>query len=161
MKNIHTKSLAYLALGVFVSQWFWGIANIQGQSTTYVANADTTEVISDEADISFNSAGEDPSHIISDEANLVTQEVASPVVEKTYPTVSAESLEIAKGISDRELLRMFVENKSDFIGRSSGSHDYDSFMSSWKQLSRGYSAKTPNEALYYKQVFIENYLHLK
>ncbi len=162
--NTHTKKmLSYLIVGIVLSQGFSLVSSGTEGADNQVASNEVTEtnIISDEIDLS--AAPEEEvvevvsEEIISDEVGLeeiITEEYTSPV------EISAKADKMALDITNQELLRLFIENKSRLQGTSNGEINYDDFILAWKDMTTDYGNKSDDLKLLQKQAFIEIYLRL-
>lgn len=161
--------LSYLAVGIILSQGFALISSsFDGdaeQSSAQTNSVESTEeIISDEVDLTAapeeaEVAEVTSEEIISDEAGLEELEVEE--IEYVSPVeISPEAGAMALDISNQELLRLFIENKSRLQGTGNGEVDYDDFVDAWKEMTSDYGNKGESLKLLQKQAFIEIYLRL-
>lgn len=155
--KIHTKKmLSYLAVGMILSQAFSLVSSgtewteVRVDTPSWVSEQ---EIISDEIDLTA-APGTEP-EIISDEVNLLEEIVlVSPI------PVSKTAKEMATDMTEQELLRLFIENKSRLQWVGNDEYNYDDFIEAWRTLTTDYNSKSEADKLMQKEVFLEIFLQL-
>ena len=156
MKIQTKKMLSYLTIGMILSQAFSLVSSGSEWPETQVDTmswVSEQEIISDEIDLT--AAPEIWQDIISDEVDLLEEVVPVPTI-----PVSRSAEEMAKEMTEQELLRLFIENKSRLQGVGNDKYNYDDFIDAWKTLTNDYNSKTEADKLMQKAIFIEIFLQL-